>query len=297
MRTIILATAAVASVMMAGTALSADVAQEPQGLVLTGLFESWVGYTFQTDHEGNADRSATDEEFLSFGGSGKVSLPLGTSFSWQSDFYADAEVLDEDALFKQYAASVVSGQHLSWRDPSIGLLGIFGGGGITAYHDEHDARLYFVGAEGQLYLENFTFYLQGGFLDAKDEEDTDALHDAVFVRGVGRFFLSDTSMLQAEGFYANGRQDNDDKPMEAVGWGARFDTALFESPATVFAAYRGYHFDNDPPGDVGSFTEHRIMVGLNYNFSQPTLKSNDRTGATLDLPSFGRIVGGGATID
>ncbi|MEO9874501.1 MAG: hypothetical protein ABJM26_23085 [Anderseniella sp.] len=309
---------AVALAISANSAKAADYESQVQQLVVSGVVEKWIGYSFISgiDNGDNDTFDPDNEDYFTSGQSGRLSLPLGDMLSLQMD--ADNEItengLRNDNDDDDFAHAFGFGLHLSARDPSRGLFGVFGAFG-QGKGDNNNGRHNFwaAGGEAQLYTDNVTFYLQGGYLDSEPGDDStspDGLHDAFFVRGVARWFMTPDSRLQGEVAYANGEQDdadgtNIDRPfdMDVIQWGVRYDTVIGGLPligdSAVFVGYRGTHFDTGccGPDDTARGTEHTIMAGFSYHFGGQTLLDFDRVGATLDLPNFGRWVAAGEQLD
>ncbi|MEM9471291.1 MAG: hypothetical protein AAGA00_04990 [Pseudomonadota bacterium] len=285
-----------------------------QELVVSGYVESWTGYTFLTSLGGEnavGGNEPDPQAYFASNVSGRLSLPLGDTLSLQTDVGLEytENAFDDDDSEDVFESGFYLGGHLTHRDPSAGAFGVFAAFGASRT-DEDNIEFYAVGGEGQVYLNDVTLYLQGGYFDAKDGEETgvdrqDPLHNAFFVRGVGRWFLSPDSRFQAEVSYAAGDQGafpTDD--MYLIEWGVRFDTVLHGLPVIgdtpVFAGYRGARFDNEgiAPGiEDGQTTEHTIMVGFTHAFGGNSMQEFDRVGATLDLPGFARWVGYGENLD
>lgn len=307
---------ALALTLSANSVRAADYDARIQQLVVSGVVESWIGGSFLSNIEnGDEDNLQPDHDsYFTSGQAGRLSLPLGDMMSLQMD--ANNEItsnafgdFDDD-----FAYAFDFGVHLSARDPSRGLFGVFGAfGGATGDQSDDGAtdrqNFWAVGGEAQYYADNTTFYVQGGYLDSEPDDsdaDQDGLHDAFFVRGVARWFMTPDSRLQGEVAYADGSQDgpaNDVKDMEVIQWGVRYDTVISGLPligdSAVFVGYRGIHFDNGCCGedDASRFTEHTIMAGFSHHFGGQTLLEFDRVGATLDMPNFGRWVAAGDQID
>lgn len=286
-----------------------------QDLVVSGYVESWTGYTFLSSLGGeNAQPgdSPDPDNYFASGLSGRLSLPLGDNLSMQMDagIEYNETAFDDDGSDETFESAFQLGSHFTYRDPGMGAFGIFGAFG-SSRTDDDNIGFYAVGGEGQMYLDNITLYLQGGYFDAVDYESNpnasnrqDPFHNALFVRGVGRWFLSPDSRLQGEFSYANGDQDSDDYNMHLIEWGVRFDTVLPGLPVIgdtpVFVGYRGTRFDSEgdgPDDDDGQATEHTVMVGFTHSFGGNSMQEFDRVGATLDLPTFGRWVGYGEILD
>ncbi|WP_108882455.1 hypothetical protein [Anderseniella sp. Alg231-50] len=292
-----------------------------QDLVVSGVVESWTGVTFISNPEGNVEPD--QDEFLASGLSGRLSLPLGENLSIQSDvdFEYGSTAFSGEFSSDTFEYALQFGAHLSWRDPSRGLFGAFGGFGAGRGDDNTDGgqedpntqntQFWFVGGEGQYYTEDLTFYLQAGFMDSEDDEfpgdGNDAFRDAAFVRGVGRWFISPNTRLQLEAAFADGKTDNENSnDAQIIEWGVRFDTVLEGLPVigdtAVFVGYRGNHYRRDLQADDDEeedtkYTDHTIMVGTSYHFGGTTRKEFERTGAGLDLPNFGRWSAAGENID
>ncbi len=321
---------AVACVAMTGSANATDMDYErAMELAVSGVVESWNGYSFVSDFtpaNGNTNVLSHDDYFVS-GTSGRLSLPLGDSLSVQQDVELEMTGnVYEDQTGNNYIYSYQMGTHLSFRDPGMGLIGAFGGWGSGATDgntgglDVADSLEFrFVGGEAQLYLDEFTFYVQAGYLDAErtnTQNQDDTFRDAVFVRGVGRWFMSEVSRLELEFSYADGDADTEPDSHTVVEWGVRYDTVLAGLPiigdTPVFVGYRGARFENeDTPGNPNGgggeqgqgqgsteeYFDHTIMVGTSWSFGGDTMKQFDRVGATLDLPNFGRWVASGENLD
>ena len=278
---------------MTWAAHAADFTPPPQddGLLYTGLIEAWGGWTFANGDPDN-NNVIDDDDHPALGGSGRVSIPFSDGFSGQLDVDGEANLLNGDEIDDNYGHTFWTTGHLSLRDPSSHLIGIFGSAGVSSAGEDEQVNVFVIGGEGQLYLGNFTFYGQGGFFttDGENNNSEDGIEDAWFVRAVGRAFLSPTSRLEVEGTFAsgdiepNGTTDSSD-PMWA--WGARYEQQIgglgaANMPLAWFVGYRGTYAENQ--SDDISYDDHTVMVGLRFLFGAPSLQDNDRRGATLDSP-------------
>lgn len=303
---------AIALAISANSVTAADYEAQVQRLVVSGIVESWAGVTIVTNTGGNVEPD--QDSFLASGQSGRLSLPLGDNLSIQSDvdFEYGSTALSGENSNDNFEYAMQFGAHLSWRDPSRGLFGAFGGfGGARADAGDGDGssentQFWFVGGEGQYYTEDMTFYLQAGYMDSEDDpfpgDGNDAFRDAAFVRGVARWFVDPDTRVQVEAAYADGKTDNTN-PSDAqiIEWGARFDTVLQGLPVigdtAVFVGYRGNHYERERAGGDNRYNDHTFMVGSSYHFGGATRKEFERTGAGLDLPNFGRWSAAGENID
>jgi len=302
-------TMAISLAFSANHAIAADYEAQVQQLVVSGVVEQWSGYTFLSNISGSNFDPQSDGYFSS-GTSGRLSLPLGEMLSIQMD--GDLEYTENafagDDSFDTFEASGQGGLHLSYRNPDTGLIGGFVSFGVGR-DDFSRSSFIAVGGEAQFYTGDMTFYLQGGHLDSTSgsngQEADDSFHDAFFVRGVARWFITPDSRLQGEISYVDGEQDTGDSyDMDIVEWNVRYDTILMGLPVigdtSVFVGYRGARFDNEGGGagaDDGQYTEHTIMVGTSHSFGGSSKREFDRVGATLDLPNFGRWIISGSSLD
>ena len=263
------------------------------GLRVSGATDSWNGVQY-IDGGGTGDDTA-----LASGHNARLSLPLGGNMSLQTD--VDVEWND-----RAFGNNSVSGQrwsfqgggHLSWRDPSQGLFGVFGGVAASNHNDispSFRTNLRFVGGEGQLYVDDLTFYAQGAFVDQEGELSG----DGYFARGVGRWFAGVDTRLQVEGLFSNlDFQNNQSGDYNVYQWGARFDTVWEDTSMfgdiPLFVAYRGTYRDgclgNEfPNGGDNDTSDHTVMAGFSYVWGTPSRMDNDRRGATLDTPNVASL--------
>jgi hypothetical protein len=294
--------------LSASGARAADMVQPtPLALIVSGIVESWTGYTWIADPK---HVHPDEDAFGSAGSTGRLSLPLGTNLSIQGDVDLEYNSTlltddDDDGSRDNFQASAQSGIHVSWRDPNLGLLGGFVAVG-QGEADETTNAFLAAGGEGQLYFGPFTLYGQGGVLNPNAEflEVENEFQDAFFARGVARYFFNENSFLgsdnrlQAEFSFVNGDIDQGDDEGQILEWGARYDFTLTNLPIIgdthVFLGYRGAKFENQDEDD--SFFDHTVYIGSSYSFGGPTMQDFDRTGATLDLPNFGRWSSSGQII-
>ena len=274
---------------MASPALSADVAAPDNSLLYSALFGISVGIEDASEGKGTADLDGAEGIELTLAGHGHVSIPLGETFSAQLDaqgeFYDRSADDDEDPA----QGAQMLGGHLSWRDPTSGLIGIFGGAGM-GYNDDSeedgDGIGFLAGVEGQLYLDNITLYAQGGWADIQVDADSDeGFLDGWFLRGVGRYFFNEDFLVQAEVSYGETSSyvDGDSKG-EIWNWGALAKMRVSDSmPIYGTLEYRGANFE-ETEDNAESAEEHAVLIGLDFTFGTTSLWENDRRGATLDTP-------------
>ncbi len=305
---------AIALTVSANSAGAADFDTDEaiRGLVVGGEVESFSGIMFYDGDGDDVDFDDDDYQLVS-GLTGRLSMPLGDNLSVQMDgeFEYASNALSGSRQDDLFAHSFLAGGHLSWRDPETGLFGgfaAFGGGASDDAGNGEGSRaysFYAVGGEAQFYADNLTFYLQGGYIDGATENsvpviDNDALRNALFGRGIVRWFMDPDTRLQAEIAYVDGETDSNAADTTILEWGARYDTMIAGLPilgdSNVFVGYRGAHFDKSG-GDSAEFTDHTIMVGFTHRFGTRSIQETDRYGATLDMPNFGRWVSAGQILE
>ena len=124
-----------------------------------------------------------------------------------------------------------AGAHVNMRNPSRGLIGLFGGLGSVDADQDDTANVLWGGAEGQLYINMLTLYGQIGAVDSDNSHDSlDFSH--LFARGVLRYYVNPNWVIEGEASYTQGIIHSD--AMDAIGWGAKTKFGLGTSP---FVAY------------------------------------------------------------
>lgn len=261
----------------------------------SGVGEFWLGYSFL--NSGAPITAVDDDSYVGLGGEFRFNIPAGGDLNFQLDLLGETGFVDNSN--DNYTGSVLGGAHLSWRDANEWLLGGFAGigNGYNASNDTVTAWL--IGAEGQFYLTDWTFYGQLGYMDAYDVNTgtDDAFRDAWFARAVARFFMDSNVKLEGELSYAAGENDFDSDDMDVWGWGLRYERAIASMDTNVFLAYEGNYYDADNNAGVNDeLTEHVIKLGLSIAFGIEGPKYVDRHGATLDLPVVTRWSAYGADV-
>jgi len=285
MKKVLLATS-VALFAFAGAANGADLeVEEELGLIVSGVSDSWLGVQY-IDAGGLGD-----ETVFVMGGAGLLSLPLGDNLSIQSDVKYEYNTLGNDPIDTVNGPrySYQGAVHLSWRDPASGLFGAFGGMGTSNFGPIGSTNHRFVGGEAQFYLDNMTFYGQGGYVEfVPGDVFITGLDDGYFARGVFRWFFAGNSRLQLEGTYLNADFNSGDD-YESFSVGARYDFVLESLPligdTALYVGYRGTFRDNCLDVATIGVDDHTVMIGSSYSFSGDLI-TVDRQGATLDTPDF-----------
>ncbi len=293
MKKAIVAASAIGMAAISSHALAAD--PEPSKWnPFSATFEMWTGGLAIDDAEGNVNPD--EDNFFVFGADLRARLNLGDMYAIQGDLHTDSA--DDTSGNNRHEDGWFAGAHFSHYNQD-GLLGIMGAVAEGESDDGVATDAWLLGVEGQLYLGQSTLYLQTGYWDAESQvgDEDDAFHDALFVRGVGRYFWSPDTRLQAEVSGAWGEQDVNDKDMDIYGWGLRADHQFTEIIG-AFAAYDGAYYENfDSGADDGSYIEHQARIGVSFQLWRPNLVSVDRSGPTLDMPWITHWASSGNSVD
>lgn len=233
------------------------------------------------------------------GGAGRGNYWLAPNISMQLDAQAEGVSyrlpagmgMGGNQAFNTSSLSYLIGGHFNWRDSQRGLLGVFAAAGDQGSFILDARRHVIFGGEAQVYWNQFTLYVQGGY------DTTTGTHfiepQAWFARGTGRYFFTPNTMLEGTVLYANG----DIGTGAGLGgipkidfttwlWEAKLEHRFATTPFSLYVKYRGAEtkFESDFGGsDQLKATEHRVLAGLRLYMGQNTLLANDRQGATLDI--------------
>lgn len=254
-----------------------------------------IGLAYIDHEDDEVDISDPDTQLI--GGHGAVSIPFMDRYSIQLDALGE-HTLDKTGDDDQTIGNLMLGAHASYRDPSMYLVGLFGGGGWSWDNgDDDDGAIpfYFLGAEAQVYWNNFTGYGQVGYLDAEDFY-LEVVEKAWFGRAVASYYFGPNTKLAGEVSYVSGDRKNNTPggpgELDVFGWGARlqhvFDAPMLPAPAAVSLAYNG--FDYRATDESDSPMVHEFRIGFDILLGSNTLIDNDRRAVALDLPPINRWV-------
>lgn len=264
----------------------------------TGNVSLAVGQTSQDDLGG-----IFDDSYTSISGDAKVNIAFSNNINLQFDvagtgaFSDDSNPgfsLDRDAGFQGAA-------HVYYRNDRY-AVGLFAGAGVSSgptFGTSTDAEYYFVGAQGQYYWNNFTFGLEGGYLDSSSGgfagPDDLFLNNAWFANAEVRWYATQKFALSANLGYISGEALFGNADVDTLHWGAKAEYWPEEKePLSLWVAYEGRSTEADfNPGSVDKDT-HVIKVGLTFHFGvDGTAQENDRGGPAFNTMDYGAIVVGG----
>jgi len=235
----------------------------------------------------------------SLGGAGRVTYWWAPNYSLQLDAQGEgtSHKFTGGNFFQRASShSYLIGGHANWRDPSRGLIGVFGGAGDTSSQfSPSSMRHGLVGLEAQAYWGPLTLYGQVGYDTTIFEMANflDGVH-TWFVRGTARAYVNPNFRLEGTVLYADGKIEPG--PAALPGSTADFQTWLWRAkaeykfattPFSVFALYEGSRTTADSSNVIGfastKTTDNRVMGGIRLYINENTLQWNDRNGTTLDI--------------
>ena len=258
---------------------------------------------FNLDVNKDADTTTTENWHNNFlGGVMRLDIPMHDVYSLQFDAQGDVNLeMDTDSTSEEYGVGSLIGVHVNYREPESYLLGGFVAGGdiqMESGASSGSSRYWLAGIEGQYHLDDWTFYVQGGAGDVKDEDSaqTDWAGDNWFARGVIRYYFNDgLGRLQGDALYLSGDGDT-------TGNSEGFDTWVLGVEAehhiadysngfiTAFARYEYQEVDEDDAGDPATSVDAQtIMGGIRINLGYPDPQTRDRMGPGVDFADMPRI--------
>jgi opacity protein-like surface antigen len=282
-----IAGASLAALVLSASAAFADAAPlRGDGFVAIDGGGSKIALTSPSTPAFDGSASAVE-----FGGIAALEYDIAPRLGVQGDLvYRQQDwTSDQPGSFKQTDRQMEAAAHLFYRDDRM-LLGAFGQiGRDTLYFDSDFSHGYQVdhvlgGLEGQLFLGDATLYAQAGATAFSDQASSDV--DGWFATFEARYFLKPDFRVDGhagietfssagtnKGFYGF----NTTLTKLNLGVGAEY--RLADSPASLFARYDYYQ------GTFNSFDnrtdDHRVLVGVRFDFGAPSLEERDRHGASL----------------
>ncbi|MFM9864374.1 MAG: hypothetical protein ACKVRO_12275 [Micropepsaceae bacterium] len=286
---------------MAGTALSV-LALSGVSIAgankFTGNVSLAVGQTFQDDLGG-----IFDDSYTSISGDAKLNVAFSNNINLQLNFAGNGSFADESnpGLSLDRDAGFQASANVYYRNDRY-AVGLFGGAGISSgaeFGPVDNAEYYFVGAQGQYYWNNFTFGLEGGYLDSSADfaggPDDLFLNSAWFANAEVRWYATPKFALSANLGYISGEAAFGNADVDTLHWGAKAEYWPEEKePLSLWVAYEGRTTEADfNPGSVDKDT-HTVKIGLTIHFGvDGTQQDNDRHGPAFNQMDYGAIVVGG----
>ena len=173
----------------------------------------------------------------------------------------------------------------------------------TAFLGGGDATFGLGAIEGQFFEGNWTLSGQAGVFttfscDGQVVGCFGVIEGGTFVRGKIRYFLNDNTQLSLEGLQMWAGVDDDlfsGKTIRATSsiWTFEAEHRFRESPFSAFVALA--HQNDEVNMIIPIETETQtVSFGVKFYLDQASLKTNDRSGAAMDTPTFGNAIEGSA---
>ena len=189
--------------------------------------------------------------------------------------------------------------HLSFRDPTRGLLGAFVGFANTNDYDPDTGvdTYAFGGVEGQVYLGNLTIYAQAGvagqiggaYGGPSSSGGYDPNHE-VFAQATMRFFPQPNTKLEASIGHIDGTIWGTGYPtydIHALTLAAEVEHQFAAKPFSIFARASGFA---DPGNETGDISEYSLVAGIRFRLGHfVSLQDEDRSGTTLKAPDLSPV--------
>lgn len=265
------------------------------GAEMTGVGQLFIG-------GGTSDGFAADEGMgdpFIYGGKAKGYWPLSSDVQLQVDLFAEqTDDVMSDVFDETDSTTWGAAVHLLHPFEKRARLGVAGSlfstevAGFTG-DTENDNTYGLVALEGQFFGTDWTVTGQGGIFTAIAcaDEACRGLEDGTFVRGKVRYFLNDNTALGLETTQMWGNIDDeifDGKSFSVNSslWSLEAEHKFRDSQFSGFVAVTHERTDISGVLTFGANT-NTAMLGVKWYLDQPTLRSNDQTGAELDTPLFG----------
>lgn len=258
------------------------------GSDFTGVLQLNVGRV-------SAEGTPFSDDPTVYGGKAKGLWPLSDQVHLQVDLFAEeqSDVIRNWAAPGSRDASLFGGAvhllHPFENRARFGVVGsiwdtdVFGPFGSG----QANATFGLAAVEGQFFGTDWTVMGQAGAFtafecDSGGEGCDTALEDGQFIRGEVRYFLRDNTVLSLEASRMWGGREDDifgSKSMDYGQWILEAEHRFESSQFSIFGNVSHENFD--------TVKATGVMVGVKFYLDQASLRSNDRSGAELDTPTFG----------
>jgi len=189
---------------------------------------------------------------------------------------AEADIASLDAVL-----------HAFYRDSERFLVGGFAQFGHDTLKNsfyEAGSNRYYVGAEGQAFLDQFTAYGQVGWQKTAPD-DNDVYLEGWFITGELRYFVTPDLKVEVHAGHKETTVNVPEAPeLRTLNFGLGAEYRLPDLPFSVFGKY---DYSTTSIADWYSVDSHRVLVGLKFNLGDDSLQQRDRNGASLKPVDFG----------
>jgi len=297
-----MASTAIVAVALTGVAASAGANK------FTGNVSLSVGQSFEDDDFGLGPIVLFDDSFTSITGEAKLNVAFSSNINLQLGFTGVGSFIDNPLISFDRETGFQGDAHLYYRTDRY-AVGIFGGAGVSSGPDlfffgSPSAEYYWAGVEGQYYWNNFTFGVDGGYLDSSSDDllftsnDDLFLNSAWFVDAEARWYASPKFALSANIGYISGEALFNNVDVDVLHWGAKAEYWPEEKePLSLWVAYEGRSTDYDFGGTSSEIQKdvHTIKIGVTLHFGvdEGNSLAQDRGGPPWNNTDYGAIVVGG----
>jgi hypothetical protein len=289
---------------VSSAALIALAAPAMAGSDMTGVAQATVG-------AGSASSNPLLDDATVYGLKGKGYWMLSPDVHFQADLFYQrmtGMVLDNPEAFSDTDSSLVGGSvhllHGVDTRARIGLAGsIWNVDVLPVLGNKFDSTYGLAALEGQFFGTDWTVTGQAGFVssfeNSSDGGEGDVYLDSgTFARAKVRYFLYDNTALSLDvtelwGKTAGGDTVFSDKSISSSQWVLEIEHKFENSPFSGVISFGNEHVDSTLFGGADNTT---VNLGVKFYLDQPTLKSNDRSGAELDTPTFGIVPAGASAL-
>lgn len=250
---------------------------------LDAFVSAAVGYQ---DSGVSGDVPATDSgDDVSFELRGSVAVPLGSAIGVQADVgYARDPLNFPGAPFDISLKSTTVAAHVFYRNSDQFLLGVIGQTNfntLAAQEFNLDTKQYFIGGEGQVYLNNVTLGAQVAYRKDSLSLGQDLSMDGIVATAEAKYFINSNWSLGLKGEYSRIVLDGEDVNVKQWRLGLGTERRLSSVPVSLFANLNYGEGKANVFEDV-KLHDTRFMVGIKINFGSGTLLERNRSGASLD---------------
>lgn len=286
MKTILYSTVSVvASLASVGAALADD--------TFTGVAQFSIG-------GGTAEADLVDvlDDPFFYGGKAQGLWPLAPDFQFQVDVFAK-ETEDLVKIIPDNDSTLVGGAaHLIYVFENRGRFGLAGSVwqseafSLSSPTGGSDATYGLVALEGQFFGTDWTGTGQFGaftnFDCGSSGANCFALDNGTFLRGKLRYFLNDNTSLTLEVLRAWGNFDENFVSLTAdeSRWSFEAEHRFADSHFALF----GNVLQESCEASLISSETTTASIGVKFYWNQASLRSNDKTGAEFDTPTFGHAL-------
>lgn len=264
------------------------------GAEMTGVGQLFVG--------GGTTSGVSDlDDPFSYGGKAKGYWPLSPDVNLQVDLFADhsediARDWSDDGDDATTFGAAVHLLHPLDKRARLGVAGSIWSNDLflPAGDGQADVTFGLIAVEGQFFGTDWTVTGQAGLFsafscDAGGESCFGDLEDGTYIRGKVRYYLNDNTALSVEATQMWGSFDDDvfsGKNLKAALWTVEGEHKF---QGSQFSGFISLSHENAEVFFLDADTS-TVSLGVKFYLDQPTLRSNDQTGAELDTPQFGNVI-------